>query len=263
MSNEALARAYTTIAGDYDHMVEGDAWMRRILWDRYRCLFQPGQHVLDVACGTGLDTIFLARHGLRVTGIDIAPGMIAQLKAKIAREGLTDRVTAHTLALGDLTALPQESFDGILSAFAGLNTLPDLEAFAAEAARLLRPRGRLIVHMINRFSLWEWLMLVRRGRFQAAMRLPRYAERTFTIGGQPVVHYLSFARPTYRQSFAAHFTLDRCYGLGSLRPPHDLTWIPDRLVQRLAALEQRVHAYRPFAACGRFFILEMTRRPDV
>ena len=263
MSREALAHAYTTIASDYDRMVEGDAWMRRILWDRYLHLFQPGQHVLDVACGTGLDTIFLAQHGLHVTGIDVAPGMIAQLKTKIAQDHLIDRVTARILAIEDLAALPPERFDGILSAFAGLNTIPDPGVFAAEAARLLRPGGRLMVHMMNRFSLWEGLMLLRRGRLRAAMRLPRQTERTFTIGGRPVLHYLSFAQPTFRQHFAAYFTLDRCYSLGCVRPPHDMTWISDRMVKRLATLEQHLRARWPFTTCGRFFILEMTRRVNV
>ena len=164
MNTEDLALAYSGIADDYDGLAQGDAWMRRILWDRYLGLFQPGQHVLDVGCGTGLDALFLAQQGLRITGIDVAPGMIAQLRAKVEKENLTEKVTARTLALSELSTLLPQRFDGILSAFAGLNTVPNLDAFAATAAGLLHPNGRLLVHILNRFSLWEWLTLLRRGR---------------------------------------------------------------------------------------------------
>ena len=260
--SEAIARAYTRIADHYDGSVEGDAWMRQILWDRYLTLFRPGQHVLDVGCGTGLDALFLARQGIRVTGIDISPGMIARLQAKAQQENLTDRVKTMTLAHSELSALLPKRFDGIYSAFAGLNTTPTLDGFAVDAARLLHPNGRLIIHVLNRFSLWEWLTLIRRGRLAEAAGLRRQSERLFMIGGQPVRHYMSFPRQTYRRSFAAYFTLDACYGLGCLIPPHDMTWIPARVIKTLGALEQRVRSWRPFVQCGRFFTLEMTRRTD-
>ncbi len=262
MNTEDLALAYSRMADHYDRLVEGDAWMRQVLWDRYRSLFQPGQHVLDVCCGTGLDALFLAQQGLYVTGIDVSPGMIAQLQAKVEQENLTEKVTARMLALSELSTLLPERFDGIFSSFAGLNTVANLGAFAADAARLLHPNGRLIVHMLNRFSLWEWLTLIRRGRLAAAAGLHKQSERTFMISGQPVRHYMSFPRPTYRRCFAAYFDLDTCYGLGCLIPPHDMTWIPAGLVKRLGMLEQRVRSSRPFVNGGRFFMLEMTRRAD-
>ena len=65
MSTKDLANAYTRIADDYDRLAEGDAWMREFLWERYLHLFAPGQHVLDIGCGTGTDALFLATCGMR------------------------------------------------------------------------------------------------------------------------------------------------------------------------------------------------------
>ncbi len=57
--------------------------MRNLLWERYARLFRPGDAVLDVGCGTGIDALFLARSAVRVVGIDASPSMIAQARARL------------------------------------------------------------------------------------------------------------------------------------------------------------------------------------
>lgn len=260
MNLKGIASAYDAIAEDYDQQVRGDEWMRRRLWEHYARVFQAGQRVLDVGCGTGIDAVFLARQGVHVTGIDVSPEMIAQLRAKVARQGLTARVDAFVMDIAHLSALSRSAFDGIISAFAGLNTLPDLAPFAADAAHVLRPGGRLILHLLNRFSLWEWLGLLARGEWTAARRLGRQSERTFVVGGQSIRHYVFSPNEAYRRFFAPHFRLCRCYGLGVLRPPHTVRRIPSPVVETLGKLEQRLGSHGPFVNWGRFFVLDMTVR---
>lgn len=48
----------------------------------------PGRQALDIACGEGRNSIFLARHGFRVTGIDISDVGIAKAEHKARAEGL-------------------------------------------------------------------------------------------------------------------------------------------------------------------------------
>ena len=253
------ASAYDAIAATYDEQVRGDEWMRRSLWDAYLRLFRPGQHILDVSCGTGIDAIFLARRGIRVTGIDISPGMIAQLEDKVARLGLGAWITAQVLDYADLDMLAGQHFDGLIAAFAGLSTAPDLAPFARSAAGLLPPGAPAVIHLLNRFSLWEWLGLVARGRWPAARALARYRERTFTIGGRPVSHYLWWPHEA-ACAFEQHFRLQRVYALGALRPPHTLRHLPPPLVTTLAALERSLRARRPLRNWGRLFVLELARR---
>ena len=50
-----------------------------------RLRLKPGEHVLDVACGTGNLALPAARSGALVTGIDIAPNLIDQARALAAR----------------------------------------------------------------------------------------------------------------------------------------------------------------------------------
>ena len=58
-------------------------WLDRLL------VLCPGRRALDIACGEGRNSIFLARHGFAVTGLDISPVGIAKAAAWAAREGLT------------------------------------------------------------------------------------------------------------------------------------------------------------------------------
>lgn len=95
------------------------------------------ERILDVGCGTGEGTLFLAREfpQARVRGVDLAEEMI---RAAVAKVGL-DPEGRIAFKLGDAAALPfpDESFDLV----AQLNMPP----FFAEIARVLRPGGHAIV----------------------------------------------------------------------------------------------------------------------
>lgn len=262
MKPTEVARAYDAIAPTYDEQVRGDDWMRRVLWERFRQTFRPGERVLDVGCGTGADALFLAELGVRMVGIDAAPGMITQLRAKAEAQHLTNRVEARVMDFSHLDTLPAASFDGIISSFAGLNTAPDLGPFAADAARLLRPGGRMILHLLGRFSLWEWLGLLAHRQWRAAAKLGRRKERAFPIGGQPVRHYLSSPDDTYQHCFARSFRLRRTYSLGCLRPPANFRRVPRPFVTALTWAEPVMAGRRPFLNWGRFVVLELERREE-
>ena len=259
---ESVRLAYDRIAPSYERDVAGDDWMRQLLWRHYLTSFRAGERVLDVACGTGLDSIFLAQHGIRVTAIDISPGMIERLHTRAEADGLADAIDARVLSVDQLGELPAESFDGIVSAFAGLSTTPDLRDFARESAWLLRPGGRMLLHMLNRFSLWEWLGLLKSRRWTEARTLGRSGERNFVIGGITVQHYLHQPDALYRSVFADRFTLNRAHGLGCLRPPHTVRAIPRPVIGALAALDKRFGGHRPIRDHGRFFVLDLSKRPD-
>lgn len=255
----SASMAYDAIAREYDRQLEGDAWMRRMLWQRYARVFRPGHHVLDVGCGTGTDAVFLARRGVRVTAIDVSTAMIAQAGAKITQHGLADMVQVIVLDIGELADLSASAFDGIISSFAALNTLPTLTGFAADAARLLRPRGRLMLHLLNRSSLWEWAGLVAHGKWTGAWQLGQRRERTFSVGGQPVRHYMPRADEAYARYFSPHFQPCHVRGLGITRPPRPIRHVPDAALAVLGRLDAFIGPYHPFIDWGRFVVLEMVK----
>jgi SAM-dependent methyltransferase len=253
------ALAYDAIAANYDAQVQGDAWMRGVLHGHYARLFAPGQRVLDVGCGTGTDAVFLARRGIHVVAIDFSSEMVALCRSKVVSAGLDARVDARVLSFGDLGLLHGERFDGLVSAFAGLSTLPELHQFADDASRLVRPGGRLVLHLLNRFSLWEWLGYVSHANWRAARAVGRVRRREFTIGGRAVPHTLYFAREAYRRFFKRRFVLRGAYSLGAARPPHTVRRIPVGVVAALERLDTRAGTWPLLENAGRFFVLDLER----
>ena len=103
---------------------------------------EPGNRVLDVACGTGLLTFKAAVHvgaGGEVIGTDIAGQMVSTARDAAAGGGIANvrfaRMDAEAQEFGD------SSFDVVLCAL-GLMYVPDPERAVREFHRLVRPGGR-------------------------------------------------------------------------------------------------------------------------
>ncbi len=102
---------------------------------------EPGSRVLDVACGTGQLAIPAARAGAQAAGIDIAPNLIEQARARAAAEGLDVHFTE-----GDAESLPypDRSFDLVISLI-GAMFAPRPDVVARELVRVCRPGGRIVM----------------------------------------------------------------------------------------------------------------------
>ena len=100
---------------------------------------------LDVGCGAGNHTWFLAREGFTVCGIDGSRSAV-----EFARERLTNVGLEADLRTGDFTELPwpDETFDVAIDRMAIThNTRPDVERSLDEVRRVLKPRGMLFAQM--------------------------------------------------------------------------------------------------------------------
>jgi demethylmenaquinone methyltransferase/2-methoxy-6-polyprenyl-1,4-benzoquinol methylase len=106
---------------------------------------QPGEHALDVCCGTGDVAFALQRSGAEVVGLDFSPAMlaVARDRAKVASAAAGGPVRfLHGDALR--IPFPDESFDVVTVAY-GLRNLANWEGGLEEMWRVARPGARLLV----------------------------------------------------------------------------------------------------------------------
>ena len=99
---------------------------------------QVGEKVLIPGVGTGLDLPLLPT-GVQVTGIDLTPAMLAKARAKSNDKGMIFAVmNAQALQFSD------DTFDAVILNLI-LSVVPDGAAAFAEAWRVLRPGGRIVI----------------------------------------------------------------------------------------------------------------------
>ena len=102
--------------------------------------------VLELGAGQGRDTLYLARQGLHVTALDIAPGAVETISAKALAAGLADLVSVARHDMREPLPLADASIDASYShmLFCMALSTGELERLAGELRRVLRPGGLVL-----------------------------------------------------------------------------------------------------------------------
>lgn len=141
---------FEAIAGSYDLNNRLHSLWQDVRWRNHavkQAQVQPGETVLDVACGTGdLTQAFATRSPAgKVIGLDFTPGMLdrARIKLKSLAKKHHEQVTYMQ---GDAQQLPQKTASiDVLSIAFGIRNVTDPNRALAEFARVLRPGGRIVI----------------------------------------------------------------------------------------------------------------------
>ena len=174
---KATTLAFDRLAPAYDALVSGDTFRHQRAQTHAALArwIRPGSRVLEIGCGTGLDTLFLAALGARVVACDPSEEMISRTRRRLDASGSGERAG---LLLCGLQELPRfldaldhsEGFDAIVSNFGALNCVSSLDQLGVLGRRHLRPGGSVIIGLIGRSCLCETLYFTLLGDRERAAR---------------------------------------------------------------------------------------------
>lgn len=137
---DAGARHYDGVV-NWGFLHSGSFYRR---WVQRRHGLQPGQHVLDVACGTGLVAVEAAKilgSAENITCLDPSSGMLAEARKKLPARFVQGRAEALPFA--------DNSFDFLTMGYA-LRHVLDLESTFAQYHRVLKPGGKTLILEITK-----------------------------------------------------------------------------------------------------------------
>jgi len=134
-----------------EFMGEGNDFVEVLIWPPTLRLLalQPGERVLEIACGNGLYARKLANLGAEVVATDFAPEMIARAQARPSPAA--GKIEYRVLDATDeaaLLALGERSFDAAICMMA-LFDMSEIAPLMRALARLLRPGGRFVFAIMH------------------------------------------------------------------------------------------------------------------
>jgi demethylmenaquinone methyltransferase/2-methoxy-6-polyprenyl-1,4-benzoquinol methylase len=148
-----VGAVFSSVARRYDVMNDlMSGGMHRLWKDRFVARVKPraGEHILDMAGGTGDVAFRLARRGAQVTVADINADMLDVGKERAGKRGLTD--LAWKVENAESLSFADASFDAYTIVF-GIRNVTDIPAALKEAHRVLKRGGRFYC---MEFSSSDW-----------------------------------------------------------------------------------------------------------
>ncbi|MDE3057551.1 MAG: methyltransferase domain-containing protein [Bacteroidota bacterium] len=261
----AVADAFSRQSKNFDAYEERNPilqWMRSVVHQHMLAFIRPGDRVLELNAGTGIDAVFFAQHGVHVLATDIASGMIEQLREKAAHSGFEEYITTEQRSFTDLEELPSRSFDHIFSNFGGLNCAEDPGVVIRQFQLLLKPGGTATLVVMPPVCPWE-IAVMFNGNFRLALRrMKRNGASAYIEGVYFTSYYFTPARLI--KMFGKKYRLLSLRGLGSFVPPPCFERFPRRfptMFDILKKLEQRFSYRIPFNRWADHVILTMRYEP--
>lgn len=135
----------------YDHLFTTERAEKEAAFAERALELKAGARILDLCCGQGRHSVLFARRGFQVTGLDLNPACLDMTQ----KSALAANVALETIA-ADMRQIPfHDRFDAVVNMYSSFGYLEseaeDLKVLES-AAKAIRPRGRLMLDMLNR----EW-----------------------------------------------------------------------------------------------------------
>ena len=263
----AIAEAFSRTAAKYDAFAEDHPHLTRLREKVYAHISRhlpPGSRILELNAGTGIDAVALAQRGYQVHATDIAPGMLARIRGKVAQLGLAERISVQECSFTDLDQIKGAPFDAVFSNLGGLNCIPVLSPVIEQLPQVLRPGGIVTWILMPPVCLWE-MAEVFRGKFRLAFRrLSKSGARSHLEGLYFNVYY--FPPHHVLDWFGSDYDQLELEGLSVITPTAESKNLAKRfprLYNLFACLDDALSVRPPWWGWGDFYILSMKYKQEL
>ncbi|HEY6237896.1 MAG TPA: methyltransferase domain-containing protein [Thermoplasmata archaeon] len=262
-----LEAEFDNVADDYDRHITGNR-MNRLLRDRslarLRPLFDGQRQLLEIGCGSGMETLKMLGEGHSVVAVDISSRMLATVREKAKREGLSERLSTEKLRAVEVDRLVgrygEGAFDGGYSTYGALNCEPDLRPIPPALHRLLAPGKKFLAGVYNRWCLAElvgysFTLQFRRAFGRRSNPIPVGASRF-------CIDVFAYSAPEFAALCRPYFSVERVEGVPVFLPPSDLTGYAEKFARHfdtLARWDASLGRRWPLSALGDHFLMTLGR----
>jgi ubiquinone/menaquinone biosynthesis C-methylase UbiE len=136
--------------------------------------------ILDIGCGTGEQSLFLAKRGCRVLGVDISKEMLTKANES-AKEGILKDKLSLVIASAEALPFRDKSFDGLISIFGVFNHIPRADHAFQETYRVLKNGGVAVFTVVNRWNLTWWINALL--KFKIRWLISSLRSKEYTVNG--------------------------------------------------------------------------------
>jgi len=262
--------AFDKIAPAFDESDKSNPillWMRSIIYKIYLQIINPGEKVLELNSGTGIDAIFLAQHGIKVYATDISGEMLRMLKTNVQHEIESGRIKEGVIQselspFSDIGNIKETGFDAVISNFGGLNCINDFSKLSDDLNKKLKTGGKFIAVVMNNFCPWEIFYYLLKLDFKNAFRRFKKEGIDAALDDEKIKTFY-FTPSQFGNSFSKYFEVEKIYAHGLFTPSPYLLGIYNRIkpiVKIWMKLDEIVKGIFPFNRIGDHFIIVLRKK---
>jgi len=264
-----LSRSYDIVAEVYDEKCDNPQmrYMRSLERQLLDAHITAGP-VLDVGCGTGVQTLYLAEKGYRVVAVDISPEMVRTARDKLHE---ADSSCPASFVVASASDLPFAActYSAVVSVFGPYSHVPRLQRAFDGLSRVVRADATIVMTVVNAHRARWWLGKSLRRQWRALRQAlsSRESYIPFPLNGRTVnlwIHYFT-GRELKQAMQRARFTVVRAGSAFILVSPaynHSRQQALSPTGRFLARCEDKLRWIWPFKCLGDYLLLVARRCVD-
>jgi ubiquinone/menaquinone biosynthesis C-methylase UbiE len=234
-------------------------YMRAEVRAYMRTIVEPGDRILELNAGTGIDALTFAHWGCHVFATDISEGMLNVLNSKKQKVFYGYKIETRQLSFNNLSSLAGKKFNHVFSNFGGLNCAEKLESVVGQINLLLLSGGYATLVIMPPISPIE-IVTILKGNKNAFRRFKKNGIDSKVENRHFKTYY--YSANTVKAYFGKKYKRRYLQSLGLLvPPPHADHFVKKhlKLFEAMKSFDRTLGKFPLFRNVGDHFIISLQK----